>query len=66
MKIFVLFVKQQTGKLAAKPIGDRDLKDQYLKDIDTIIGKMGTVKFFEWSKEGVPQQPIFQVIRDYE
>lgn len=62
------FICQTTDgqAFAAKPIGDRDLKDQYLKDIDTIIGKMGTVKFFEWSKDGVPQQPIFQVIRDYE
>ena len=51
---------------AAKPIGDRDLKDQYLKDIDNIIGKMGTVKFFEWTKDGIPSQPIFQTIRDYE
>lgn len=51
---------------AAKPIGDRALKDQYLNNIDNIIGKRGTVKFFEWSKEGVPQQPVFQTIRDYE
>ena len=46
---------------AAKPIGDRDLKDQYLKDIDTIIGKMGTVKFFEWSKEWSASTTYFQV-----
>ena len=64
---FCFICETDEGKpFAAKPIGDRELKDQYLKDIDDIIGKMGTVKFFECSKDGVPQQPIFQTVRDYE
>lgn len=64
---FCFICETDEGKpFAAKPIGDRELKDQYLRDIDDIIGKMGTVKFFEWSKDGVPQQPIFQTVRDYE
>lgn len=64
---FCFILETKDGKpFAAKPIGDRELKDQYLRDIDDIIGKMGTVKFFEWSKDGVPQQPIFQTVRDYE
>lgn len=64
---FCFILQTEDGKpFAAKPIGDRELKDRYLRDIDEIIGKQGTVKFFEWSREGVPQQPIFQVVRDYE
>ena len=64
---FCFILQTEDGKpFAAKPIGNRELKDRYLRDIDEIIGKQGTVKFFEWSKEGVPQQPIFQVVRDYE
>jgi ATP-dependent DNA ligase len=64
---FCFILQTEDGKpFAAKPIGDRELKNCYLRDIDEIIGKQGTVKFFEWSKEGVPQQPIFQVVRDYE
>lgn len=64
---FCFILQTEDGKpFAAKPIGDRELKNRYLRDIDEIIGKQGTVKFFEWSKEGVPQQPIFQVVRDYE
>lgn len=64
---FCFILQTEDGKpFAAKPIGDRELKDRYLRDIDKIIGKQGTVKFFEWSREGVPQQPIFQVVRDYE
>lgn len=64
---FCFILETEDNKpFAAKPIGDRELKDQYMRDIDDIIGKFGTVKFFEWSKDGVPQQPIFQVVRDYE
>lgn len=53
----------------AKPMGDRLLKQSYRENIDNIIGKMGTLKYFEMSgKEGsdVPQQPIFICVRDYE
>ena len=64
---FCFICETKDGKpFAAKPIGDRELKADYIKDIDNIIGKMGTVKFFEWSKDKIPVQPIFQTVRDYE
>lgn len=53
----------------AKPIGDRAQKQWYRDNLDNIIGKMATLKYFEMSgKEGseVPQQPILLSIRDYE
>lgn len=51
----------------AKPIGDRAQKQWYRDNLDDIIGKMGTLKYFEMSgKEGsqIPQQPIFICIRE--
>ena len=61
---FCFICQTSEGKaFAAKPIGDRELKAEYIKNIDDIIGKMGTVKFFEISKDGIPQQPIFQAVR---
>ena len=50
----------------AKPIGDRALKQQYRDDIDNIIGKMGTVKFFGWTntEHPVPNLPSFRAVRD--
>ena len=50
----------------AKPIGDRALKQQYRENIDNIIGKMGTVKFFGWTntEHPVPNLPSFRSIRD--
>lgn len=52
----------------AKPIGGRRQIKFYLNHIDEIIdcGRYGTVKFFNWSKEGIPTQPIFKCIRNIE
>ena len=47
----------------AKPVGSREIKAEYLANMDDIIGRKGTVKYFELSKEGVPLQPVFQAVR---
>jgi len=61
---FVFICQTVTGKLfEAKPIGNRALKAYYLDNMDDIIGKKGTVKFFEYSKEGIPLQTVFQNVR---
>lgn len=49
----------------AKPHGSRELKEEYVENMDSIIGKMGTVKFFMWYNN-TPQQPTMKAIRDYE
>jgi hypothetical protein len=64
---FVFVLETKDGKeFEAKPMGDRALKAQYLEDMDNIIGKFGTVKFFAYSDEGKPTQTTFKTIRDYE
>ena len=50
----------------AKPMGSRELKQQYRNDLNKLIGKMATVKFFYLSDEGTPLQPVLKAIRDYE
>lgn len=50
----------------AKPMGSREIKQQYRKDMDQLIGKMATVKFFYYSEDNVPLQPVLKAIRDYE
>lgn len=50
----------------AKPMGSRELKQIYRNDINNIIGKMATVKFFYYSEDGCPLQPVLKCIRDYE
>jgi ATP-dependent DNA ligase len=61
---FCFICETEDGKaFAAKPIGDRELKAEYMNNIDNIIGKKGTIKYFEISREGIPMQPIFQSVR---
>lgn len=61
---FCFILQTKDGKqFEAKPIGTREIKADYIKNIDDIIGKMGTVKFFEWSKDKTPLQPVFQAVR---
>ena len=50
----------------AKPLGSRELKQQYREDLDQLVGKMATVKYFYLSDEGTPLQPVLKCIRDYE
>ena len=60
-------LKTEDGiEFKAKPMGSRDLKEQYREDLDELIGKMATVKFFYLSDEGTPLQPVLKAIRDYE
>ena len=53
-------------KFEAKPIGPRELKYEYLENMDSIIGKMATVKFFNYTQDGIPSRPVLKTIRDYE
>lgn len=50
----------------AKPMGSRELKEQYRADLPKLVGKMATVKFFYLSDDGTPLQPVLKAIRDYE
>lgn len=50
----------------ATPMGTEALRQYYLDNMDTIIGKMATVKYFNFTEERRPFQPSFKCIRDYE
>lgn len=63
---FVFTCKTSEDKeFKAKPIGTRELKEQYRNDMDKIIGKMATVKFFYYSDDNIPLQPVLKSIRNY-
>ena len=50
----------------AKPMGSRELKEQYRADLPNLVGKLATVKYFYLSDDGTPLQPVLKAIRDYE
>lgn len=58
---FTFLMKTPSGELFnAKPIGSREIKEEYRNNLENMIGKMATVKYFEMSGAGsdIPQQPI--------
>jgi ATP-dependent DNA ligase len=58
-------LKTSSGKIfKAKPIGSRELRQEYLDNWPILVGKFGTVKFFAMSEDGIPMQPIFKSIRE--
>lgn len=59
-------VTEDGKEFKAKPMGSRELKQAYRNNLDQIIGKMATVKFFYYSDDGTPLQPVLKCIRDYE
>lgn len=62
---FVLKTKEGC-EFKAKPTGDRELKKWYRDNINNLIGKMGTVKYFNYTDTecSVPYLPVFKCVRD--
>lgn len=55
----------KTGKIfKAKPVGSRELRESYLDIWEDLVGLKATVKFFIWSDDGVPVQPVLKCIRE--
>lgn len=46
--------------------GDKEYCRRLLEDKANMIGKLGTIVYFELTPDGVPLFPIFQIVRDYE
>lgn len=59
-------VTEDGKEFSAKPMGTREVRHKYVADIENIIGKMLTVKFFNYTPDGIPNLPIGKCIRDYE
>lgn len=59
-------VTKDGKKFEAKPLGDKQAKLGYVADFDNINGKLLTVKFFNYTKDGIPNLPSGVAVRDYE
>lgn len=57
--------KTEEGKtFKAKPMGDADVKENYIANMATLIGKKATIKFFNYSNDNIPTQPVFKSFRE--
>lgn len=50
----------------AVPKGTEEQRNEYLANADSLIGKEATVRFFEYTADGIPRFPVLVGIRDYE
>ena len=63
----VFIVTGKNGiKFNVRPRGSFELRKQWMKDIDNIVGKKLTVRYQELTDDGIPRFPVGISIRDYE
>lgn len=55
---------KQKKQFSARPMGSYEFRALLLKDANKYIGKKLTVKFFEYTADGVPRFPVGKAIRD--
>lgn len=60
---FVL-VTDEGKTFEAKPVGSREIREEYVENFQDYVGKWGTVKFFNWTDDKKPSQPIFKCVRE--
>lgn len=61
---FCFILETKSGKsFEAKPIGTRAEKEEYINNMEDIIGRLGEVKYFNLSDKGIPTQTVFRAVR---
>jgi DNA ligase-1 len=46
------------GEFEAVPKGDQELREFYLENADSYIGQKATIRFFEYTADGIPRFPV--------
>jgi DNA ligase-1 len=46
------------GEFEATPKGDQELREFYLQNADSYIGQKATIRFFEYTADGIPRFPV--------
>tara|TARA_B100000902_G_scaffold277983_1_gene263812 strand:- start:282 stop:1460 length:1179 start_codon:yes stop_codon:yes gene_type:complete len=65
--VWILELNDDSGRtFTASPMGNRSTREQMWADRDELVGKMATVKFFEYTNSGSLRHPNVKAIRDTE
>jgi DNA ligase-1 len=51
------------GEFEAVPKGDQSLREDYLRNAESYIGTLATVRFFEYTADGIPRFPVLVAFR---
>jgi DNA ligase-1 len=51
------------GEFEAVPKGDQSLREDYLRNAESYIGSLATVRFFEYTADGIPRFPVLVAFR---
>ena len=46
------------GDFEAVPKGDQALREDYLRNAESYIGQKATIRFFEYTADGIPRFPV--------
>lgn len=61
----VFICESKNGLFKAKPLGDRQQKEEYVNNFESLYkNHFGECKFFYYSDDGIPLQPCFKAFRD--
>jgi len=61
-----LLVTGEKKTFEAVPKGTEEERGNYLAEADNYIGKFATIRFFEYTADGIPRFPVLIGVRDYE
>lgn len=54
----IFLLRCDGGEFEAVPKGDQALREDYLRNAESYIGSLATVRFFEYTTDGIPRFPV--------
>lgn len=54
----IFLLRCDGGEFEAVPKGDQALREDYLRNAESYIGSLATVRFFEYTADGIPRFPV--------
>ena len=54
----IFLLRCDSGEFEAVPKGDQSLREDYLRNAESYIGTLATIRFFEYTADGIPRFPV--------
>lgn len=60
----IFLLRCDGGEFEAVPKGDQALREDYLRNAESYMGSLATVRFFEYTADGIPRFPVLVDFRN--